>query len=172
MHFLFTCHHKTHSMFSDWWIMMHILMHNCYKKCILYDCYVVCSELYQHFYRQLLLKTAWSKWVMKDKNPVLPSSTGSAHGPTESTDRNRTQRTTTLKTPCAPPHVSFERWQRRIVGNVVRTENKHALSVPAQRHCILLDDGTEMDEGADITEDDGFYTRCLAPVAQDTNREF
>lgn len=109
---------------------------------------------------------------MKDKNPVLPSSTGSAHGPTESTDRNRTQRTTTLKTPCAPPRVSFERWQRRIVGNVVRTENKHALSVPAQRHCILPDDGTEMDEGADITEDDGFYTRCLAPVAQDTNREF
>lgn len=46
---------------------------------------------------------------MYDKDVLsLPSSAGSAHGPTESTDRSRTQCTTTLKTPCAPPPASFE----------------------------------------------------------------
>lgn len=116
---------------------------------------------------------------MYDKDVLsLPSSAGSAHGPTESTDRSRTQCTTTLKTPCAPPPASFEpvsreSWETQF-GK--RTEKKKLALRPHRdtAFCWMMgwrDGGTE-DDGADITEDDGFYTRCLAPVAQDTNREF
>lgn len=63
------------------------------------------------------------------------------------------------------------------MGNIVWTENRQQTCTlrPLYRDIAsygMMEQRGEGGIGADLPEGDGFYTRCLAPVAQDTNREF